>query len=56
METTFLTVREVAGYLRLKPLAIYRKVKAKEIPFKRAGRSLRFDKEEIDQWLKWGRR
>jgi len=49
-------VREVAEYVRLKPLAIYRKVKSKEIPFKRAGRSLRFDKEEIDQWMKWGRR
>jgi len=57
METSqFLTVREVAEYVRLKPLAIYRKVKSKEIPFKRAGRSLRFDKEEIDQWMKWGRR
>ncbi len=55
-ETGFMTVQEVADYLRLKPLAIYRKVKSKEIPFKRAGRSLRFDKEELDQWMKWGRR
>jgi excisionase family DNA binding protein len=51
----FMTVKEVAGYLRLKPLAIYRMVKAGNIPFKRANRSLRFDKEEIEQWMKWGR-
>jgi len=56
METSqFMTVKEVAEYLRLKPLAIYRMVKAKDIPFKRANRSLRFDREEIDQWMKWGR-
>ena len=52
----FMTVREVAEYVRLKPLAIYRMVKNKDIPFKRANRSLRFDKEELDQWMKWGRR
>jgi len=51
-----MTVAEVAKYLRLKPLAIYRMVKNKDIPFKRANRSLRFDREEIDQWMKWGRR
>ena len=51
----FMTVQEVAKYLRLKPLAIYRKVKSKEIPFVKAGRSIRIRQEEIDQWLKWGR-
>jgi excisionase family DNA binding protein len=51
-----MTVKEVAEYLRLKPLAIYRIVKRKNIPFKRANRSLRFDKEEIEEWMKWGRR
>ena len=54
-ETGLMTVKEVAGYLRLKPLAIYRMVKKGDIPFKRANRSLRFDKEEIEQWMKWGR-
>lgn len=54
-ESGFMKVKEVAEYLRLKPLAIYRMVKRGDIPFKRANRSLRFDKEEIDQWMKWGR-
>jgi len=51
----FMTVQEVARYLRMKPLAIYRKVDRKEIPFLKAGRSIRFRKEDIDEWLRWGR-
>lgn len=55
METSrFMTVQEVAEYLRMKPLAVYRKVKRKEIPFLKAGRSIRFRREEIDRWLRWG--
>ncbi len=49
-----MTVQEVAEYLRMKPLAVYRKVKRKEIPFLKAGRSIRFRREEIDRWLRWG--
>lgn len=54
MESDFLTVIEVSKYLRLTPLSVYRMVKDKRIPFKRAGRSIRFVKQEIDTWLKWG--
>lgn len=50
----FMTVRDVAKYLKLKPLAIYRKVQKNEIPHLKAGRSIRFNKTEIDHWLKWG--
>jgi len=53
-EFKFMTVQEAAEYLRLKPLAVYRKVKRKEIPFLKAGRSIRFKKEDIDHWLRWG--
>ena len=49
-----MTVREVADYLKMRPLAIYRKVKRREIPFLKAGRSIRFQKDEIDRWLRWG--
>lgn len=54
METDFLTVTELSEYLRLKPLSIYRMVKNKKIPHRKAGRSIRFVKQEIDTWLKWG--
>ena len=48
----FLTTRELAQYLRLKPLAIYRMVRAKRIPYLRANRSLRFDLDEVNKWLR----
>ena len=54
MDAGFLTVAEISKYLRLKPLSIYRMVKSKKIPFKRAGRSIRFQKQDIDTWLSWG--
>lgn len=54
-EGQFMTVQGVAQYLRMKPLAVYRKVKRKEIPSLRAERSIRFRKDEIDTWLQWGR-
>ena len=53
-EKAFLTVKEAAGYLRLKPLALYRMAKAKKIPFRKAGRSIRFVQSELDTWMKWG--
>ena len=56
MKANFMTVKEVADYVRLKPLAIYRMVRNKTIPYKRANRSLRFEKEEIDMWMKWARK
>jgi excisionase family DNA binding protein len=56
MEAQLMTVREVAKYLRLKPLTIYRMAKANRIPYRKTNRPLKFDKEEIDQWSKWGNR
>jgi excisionase family DNA binding protein len=53
-EQGFWTVRDVSKYLGMKPLAVYRKVQRKEIPFLKAGRSIRFLKEDIDRWLRWG--
>lgn len=53
-EQSFMTVKEAADYLRLKPLALYRMVKAKKIPCRRAGRSIRLIRSELDAWLRWG--
>jgi excisionase family DNA binding protein len=52
-EKAFMTVKEASGYLRLKPLALYRMVKAKKIPFRRAGRSIRFVPSELETWLRY---
>ncbi len=50
----FMTVREASEYLRLKPLAVYRMVEKRKIPFRKAGRSIRFIKSELETWLRWG--
>ena len=48
----FLTLSEVAELLRLKPRTIYEMVAKNRIPFRRAGRLLIFDLNEILQWTK----
>jgi excisionase family DNA binding protein len=56
METNFLTVREVAEYLRLATITIYRLVEKRDLPGFKAGGKWRFIKSEVDQWLKWRNR
>lgn len=48
----FLNVDEVAELLRVKPRTIYNMVSQRRIPFRKAGRQLRFDPGEIDRWTK----
>ena len=43
---------EVAEYLSLDRLTIYRYLREKKIPALRVGGGWRFKKEEIDEWLK----
>ena len=50
-EDPFLTVNELAGYLKVKKSWIYQKVHAKEIPYHKVGNHLRFKKSEIDNDL-----
>jgi excisionase family DNA binding protein len=50
-----LTVKELSSYLGVSPWTIYRRVKAREIPFvSKPGLGIRFRKEEIDEWLDQG--
>jgi len=44
-------VREVAAYLKVAPITIYRKVKAQEIPFFKVGRHLKFSQSTIEAWI-----
>ena len=46
-----MTVKQLAGYLQLNELTIYKRVRLGEIPAVRVGRSLRFKKDVIDRWL-----
>ena len=45
-------VEELAGYLRLKRQTIYNWLHQKKISGIKVGRVWRFDKREVDNWLK----
>lgn len=46
-----LTISELAQYLKVKPLTVYRWVKAGKIPTIHLDRNLRFRKSSVDKWL-----
>jgi excisionase family DNA binding protein len=48
---TILTVREVAEYLRMSETKVYRLVKERRLPAVRIGKSWRFRKDLLDDWL-----
>ena len=47
-----LVVDEIATLLRMHPATIYRLIKSKKIPAFRVGSEWRFDREEVDRWIK----
>ena len=46
-----MTARQLAGYLQLNELTIYKKAQLGEIPVVKVGRTLRFKRTVIDNWL-----
>jgi len=51
--TEFVTVEEVAHFLRVTKKTIYRLLERGDIPAVKIGRSWRFDKAAINEWLRW---
>jgi len=47
----FMTVEEVANYLRVTEKTIYRLLKQGKIPATKVGNQWRFDTNSIDEWL-----
>jgi excisionase family DNA binding protein len=47
-----MTVRDVADYLRLSEAKVYRMAKGGEVPALRMGKSWRFRKDLIDDWIR----
>ncbi|MDR7420066.1 MAG: helix-turn-helix domain-containing protein [Armatimonadota bacterium] len=47
---TIMTVEEVARYLRVHAMTVYRLIQRGELPAVRVGRSWRFRKDQIDLW------
>lgn len=50
--TSIMTVHEVAEYLRLSEAKVYKLAKEGLVPALRMGRSWRFKKEIIDEWIR----
>ena len=46
-----MTAKQMAAYLQINEMTIYKKVRRGEIPVVRMGKVLRFKKDIIDKWL-----
>jgi len=51
-KSEILTIREVAGYLKVTERTIYRLAAAKKIPAFKVGGAWRFSQTDIDIWIK----
>lgn len=47
-----MTIEEVAAYMRVSRFTVYRLAKDRSMPATRIGRQWRFQKEEIDRWMR----
>lgn len=52
MDTEFLTVEEVAEYLRLPLSTVYKLVQDKRLPGFKVGKHWRFRRETFELWIK----
>ena len=50
--TKWLTIEELAEYLKMGRTKLYRMAQEGDIPASKIGNQWRFDREEIDQWMK----
>jgi len=48
---TILTVQEVARYLRVHTMTVYRMIQRGDLPGVRVGRGWRFKRDQLDRWL-----
>jgi len=53
---SLMTIKDVAEYLRVNPRSVYQWVEKNDFPSLRAGIDLRFDKAEVDEWMKRDRK
>ena len=50
-DDTVFNVQELAAYLRMKPVTIYKHAKAGKLPCFKVGANWRFKKSTIDRWI-----
>ena len=51
VDASVFTLQEVARYLRMKPVTIYKHAKEGKIPAFKVGANWRFKKSTIDRWI-----
>ena len=51
IEETLFTVQELAEYLKMQPITIYKHVAAGKLPGFKVGSKWRFRKATIDKWI-----
>jgi excisionase family DNA binding protein len=47
-----MTIQELCDYVRIHRSTAYRLISIGKLPFLRIGGNYRFDREEVDQWLR----
>jgi excisionase family DNA binding protein len=47
-----MTVQELARYLRVHVMTVYRMIQRGDLPAARVGRGWRFRRDQVDRWLK----
>ena len=55
MEDRWLSLQEIGEYLGAKKHALLKWIKEKDMPAHKLGRSWKFKKEEVDEWIKSGK-
>jgi excisionase family DNA binding protein len=50
----WLDLESLTTYLKMPKSTLYRLVQGKKLPGHKVGRSWRFDRDEIDRWIKSG--
>lgn len=55
MEDRWLSVDEIAAYLGVKRDTIYKWIERKSMPAKKVGRLWKFNKDEVNEWVRSGR-
>ncbi len=48
----WLTIEELAGYIKMSRIKLYGMAQRGEVPASKIGNQWRFDREEIDQWMR----
>ncbi len=51
MDNSIWTLKEVARYLKLSELSLYRLLRRRKIPGFKVGQQWRFSKDTIDKWI-----